>query len=83
MNVKYLTIIEKTSTGFSSYSPEVDGCVAIGATKKECEKNMREAIQYHIEFMLEKGYAVPKPKSSAAEFINVQFKKVNQTAALL
>lgn len=80
---KYLIIIEKTSTGFSAYSPDVDGCVAVGDTKKECEKNMKEALQFHIVFMLEKGYEIPKPKSKAAEFINLQFKKVAQTAAVL
>lgn len=80
---KYLIIIDKTSTGFSAYSPDVDGCVTVGASKKECEKNIREALQYHIEFMIEKGYEVPKPKSSATEFINLQFKKVAQTAAVL
>ncbi|TAL67599.1 MAG: type II toxin-antitoxin system HicB family antitoxin [Bacteroidetes bacterium] len=80
---RYLIIIEKTSTGYSAYSPDVDGCVAVGETKKECEKNMKEALQYHIEFMIEKGYEIPKPKSRAAEFINLQFKKVSQTAAVL
>ena len=83
MKEKYLIIIERTSTGFSAYSHDVDGCVAVGTTKKECEKNMREAFQYHIEFKLEKGYEIPKPKSSAAEFINLQFKKASQTAAVL
>ncbi len=57
----YLIIIEKTKSGFSAYSPDVPGCVAIGKTVPETEKNMKEAIQFHIEFMVEKGYQVPKP----------------------
>lgn len=32
---EYLIVIEKTSTGFSAYSPDVDGCVATGATVEE------------------------------------------------
>ena len=38
--MKYLIVIEETSTGFSAYSPDIDGCVATGATKEEVEKNI-------------------------------------------
>ena len=33
--MKYLTVIEETKTGFSAYSPDVDGCIATGSTKHE------------------------------------------------
>jgi len=36
--MKYLIIIEETKTGFSSYSPDMDGCVATGRTKEEVKK---------------------------------------------
>jgi predicted RNase H-like HicB family nuclease len=68
---KYLIIIEKTQTGYSGYSPDVPGCVSVGGTKKECELNMREALKFHIEFMIEKGYKMPKPTSRVAEFITI------------
>jgi len=79
---KYLIIFEKTNTGYSAYSPDLDGCVAVGSTKKECEKNMKEAIQFHIEFMIEKGYEVPKSQSFAAEFINLTIKKASKAVAV-
>lgn len=60
---KYLIIIEKTLTGFSAYSPDVAGCVATGSTKRQVEKNIREAIEFHLEGLLEEGYEIPKPKS--------------------
>ncbi len=31
---KFLVIIEETETGFSAYSPDLDGCIATGRTKK-------------------------------------------------
>ena len=48
---KYLIVIEKTVTGFSAYSPDLDGCIATGASREEVERNMREAIEFHIEGM--------------------------------
>jgi len=46
---QFLIVIEKTDTGYSAYSPDVDGCVATGATREEVENNMREALQFHSE----------------------------------
>ena len=43
--MRYLIVIEKTGTGYSAYSPDLDGCIATGATREEVERAMREAIQ--------------------------------------
>jgi len=63
---KYLIVIEKTETGFSSYSPDLPGCVSTGATRAEVEVNMREAIEFHLEGMQEEGYPIPEPSSESA-----------------
>jgi predicted RNase H-like HicB family nuclease len=68
---KYLIIIEKTEDGYSAYSPDVTGCVAVGDTKREVEKNMREALRFHIELLVEKGYPVPKPTMSDAMYVSL------------
>ena len=47
--MKYLIVVEKTDTGYSAYSPDIDGCIATGGTKEEVEKNLKEAIEYHLE----------------------------------
>ncbi len=60
---KYLIVIEKTATGFSAYSPDLDGCVAAGSTKKEVERRISEAIKFHLEGMEEEGLEIPAPKS--------------------
>ncbi len=70
---EYLIIIEKVKSTFSAYSPDIDGCIAVGNTKEECEQNMREALKYHIEFMIEKGMDVPKPKRRIAEFVKINY----------
>jgi predicted RNase H-like HicB family nuclease len=72
---EYLIIYEKTKTGYSSYSPDIEGCIAVGETKEECESSMKEALKYHIELMLEKGYEIPKPKKREASFVKINFRK--------
>ncbi|MCD4718426.1 MAG: type II toxin-antitoxin system HicB family antitoxin [Desulfobacula sp.] len=61
--MKYLVVIEETKTGFSSYSPDMDGCVATGRTKREVEKNMKEAMEFHLEGLRLEHQETPKPHS--------------------
>jgi predicted RNase H-like HicB family nuclease len=68
---EYLIVIEKTKTGYSAYSPDIDGCVAVGDTKEECEYSMKEALKFHIDFMIEKGYEIPLPNKRTAEFVKI------------
>jgi predicted RNase H-like HicB family nuclease len=63
---KYLVIIEKTETGYSAYSPDIPGCVSTGKTKQELKRNMREAIEFHLEGLRLEGEALPVPQSSSA-----------------
>lgn len=66
----YLVVIEPTGTGFSAYSPDLDGCVATGATLEDVRRNMQEAIEFHVEGLRAEGFEVPAPRTHAA-FINV------------
>ncbi len=61
--MKYLTIIEKTKTGDSPYSPDLQGCIATGSKKREVEELMKEAIEFHIQGLKEEGYDIPLPQS--------------------
>ena len=61
--MKYLVIIEETETGYSAFSPDLPGCVAAGSDKEEVEKNMKEAIAFHLEGMDEEGLEIPQPHS--------------------
>lgn len=62
---RYLIIIEATATGFSAYSPDLAGCVATGHTREEVEREMRDAIEFHIEGLRLAGEHVPEPRSQA------------------
>ena len=57
--MKYLIIIERTDTGYSAYSPDLEGCIATGKTRGEVERSMGDAIQFHLEGLKEKGYSIP------------------------
>ena len=63
---RYLIIIEDTATGFSAYSPDLPGCVATGGTRGEVEREMHDAIEFHIEGLRIAGESVPKPRSHAS-----------------
>ena len=41
--MKYLIILEETSTGFSAYAPDLPGCVAAGETAEETEAKIGRA----------------------------------------
>jgi len=60
---KYLVVIEKTATGYSAYSPDLDGCVATGKTREEVEREMQEAIEFHLEGMARNGDSIPEPRT--------------------
>lgn len=61
--MKYAVVIEKATANYSAYVPDLPGCVATGATIEEVESEIRGAIAFHIEGMLEDGLAVPEPTS--------------------
>lgn len=63
---KYLIVVEPTQTGFSAYSPDLPGCIATGGTPAEVERNMREAITFHLDGLREEGQPVPEPHSYSA-----------------
>ena len=61
--MKYLIVIEETKTGFSAFSPDLPGCVATGSSKEEVQKNMRDAVAFHVQGMHKEGLEVPPPRS--------------------
>ena len=46
---KFVVVVEEAEGNYSAYSPDLPGCVATGATPEETEKNMIEAIHFHLE----------------------------------
>ena len=64
--MKYLIILEPTETGFSAYSPDLDGCVAAADGRAETITLIREAIAYHLEGLAEEGLPLAASTSEAA-----------------
>ncbi len=62
---QYLVVIEPSATGYGAYVPDVPGCIAVGETRSEVEHLIREALEYHIELMIENGESVPDSVSEA------------------
>ena len=63
---KYLIVIERTDSGYSTYSPDLPGCVSTGTSREEAERNMREAIEFHVDGLRQEGYPVPEPRTTSS-----------------
>ncbi len=63
---RYAIVIERTTTGFSAYSPDVSGCAAAGDTEEETRGNFEDALAGHFEAMREVGEPIPEPSVSVS-----------------
>ncbi len=68
--MRYAIVVEKAGNNFSAYVPDLPGCVATGSTIEETEREIRAAIELHIEGMMEDGLPVPQP-TSIVQYIEV------------
>lgn len=68
--MRYAIVVEKTEDNYSAYVPDLPGCIATGQTAEETEQEIRAAIQFHIEGLIEDGLPVPKPESTV-QYIEV------------
>ena len=68
--MKILIVVEQTATGYSAYSPDVEGCIATGESREDVEQRMQEAVEFHLEGLRADGRAVPSPRSYAT-FLDV------------
>jgi predicted RNase H-like HicB family nuclease len=67
---RFLIVIEKVENNYSAYSPDLPGCVATGKTREEVERNMHQAVEMHVQGLIEDK--LPVPESTAyAEYIAV------------
>ncbi len=68
--MRYAIVIEKAEGNYSSYVPDLPGCIATGSSIEEVEAQIREAIEFHLEGLREDGAAIPDP-SSQVEYIEI------------
>lgn len=50
--MKYRIHIEKCPNNYSAHSPDVPGCIATGKTRAEVARNLKSAIEFHLECYL-------------------------------
>jgi predicted RNase H-like HicB family nuclease len=67
---RYAIVVEDAGTNLAAYVPDLPGCVATGATRKELERRIRAAIKLHLDGMAEDGLPLPEP-SAQVEYVEV------------
>ena len=63
--MKLLIVVEQTASGFSAFSPDLPGCIATGATREDVEREVRDAMVFHLDGMRQEGLAVPASRAYA------------------
>ncbi len=56
---QFTVVIEPDEEVFHAYVPALPGCHTFGATIDEARANITEAIELHVESMLQHGEAIP------------------------
>lgn len=68
--MRYAIVIEKGEGNYSAYVPDLPGCVAVGDTVEELEREIQEAIEFHLEGMRADGLSIPVP-TSQVDYVEV------------
>jgi predicted RNase H-like HicB family nuclease len=68
--IRYMVIVERGGSGWGAHAPDLPGCVAVGETREEAVRLVREAIELHIDALKQDGSPVPAP-SSESELVEV------------
>jgi len=57
---KVIVDIYFTGNNYCAHAPVLLGCVSTAATLSEMKKNIKEAIEFHVEGSLENGDSIPE-----------------------
>ena len=60
---EYAVVYEWGPKNWSAYVPDLPGCVTTGWTREETERNIKEAIELHLEVLRDTGRPIPEPTS--------------------
>lgn len=64
--MRYAIVIEKGERNYGAYVPDLPGCVAVGDTIEETRREIRGAIEFHIEGLRADGLPIHEPSSRVA-----------------
>jgi predicted RNase H-like HicB family nuclease len=62
MSYDFTIVIEPDGESFHAFVPALQGCHSYGDTLEEARKNIAEAIELHVECMIEDGEEIPIEK---------------------
>ncbi|ANE53933.1 type II toxin-antitoxin system HicB family antitoxin [Methylomonas sp. DH-1] len=68
--MRYAVVVEKVEQNYSAYVPDLPGCIATGQSVEEVEREIRFAIEFHIQGLKEDGLPIPLP-TSIVEYLEV------------
>ena len=68
---RFAVVFEKAKSNWAAYVPDLPGCITTGSTLEETKLNIREAIELHLEAMLEVGEPIPVPTSDV-DFVELE-----------
>jgi predicted RNase H-like HicB family nuclease len=55
----FTVVIEPDENGFHAFVPVLPGCHTFGESVEEARVNITEAVELHVESLLEDGEAIP------------------------
>lgn len=58
---RYAVVFEKAESNWAAYVPDLPGCISTGATLADTKRNIREALELHLQAMREVGEPIPSP----------------------
>ncbi len=61
---RYAIVVEQGENNLSAYVPDLPGCITTGRTVEEIERNIREAIELHLDGVREDGEPIPEPHTT-------------------
>ena len=68
--MNYAIILLPGPNNWGAFSPNVPGCVSVGATAEETLTNFQEALEAHLELMQEDGEPLPAEYDCDAEEVD-------------
>ena len=79
MKLRYAVVIEKAPNNYCAYVPEL-GCVSTAKTRDGMLAMIREAMEVHIEDMVERGYPVPEPRMAIRDAMEYHIALYNEVS---
>ena len=65
----YAVVIEGRPGAYGAWVPQLDGCVAVGATRSEVRRLIAGAIELHVAGMRADSLPVPRPTAVDAAIV--------------